>query len=450
MKNRWLIAASAVGIHICIGSVYAWSVVAKPLMQEFNLNLTEVSVAFSVAIFFLGMSAAFFGHFVEARGPRVSGTMSSIFFGLGIIGSGLVVKFAPMFQDSVLALGNIGPYAIKLKFIYLIYITYGVLGGTGLGTGYITPVSTLIKWFPDKRGMATGMAIMGFGFAAFFGGPIMQMLIAKVGIANMFLILGSIYFILMISSAQYLAPPPKGWMPVGFHESIANGTRKLKKDLASLTANESVKTIRFYYLWLMLCINITCGIAILSVASPLAQEVTGMTAMAAATMVGLMGLFNGLGRIGWSSLSDHLGRPAIWTTFFVIEIAAYFLLPNITSQLIFQVVLLLIMTCYGGAFASVPAYISDLFGTKQVSAIHGYILTAWATAGIVGPLLVSWVRDTTGSYTKTLYIFGCLFVVALTTSLLMIKNIIHLRKQIDVNPHHAPHAIETAATMPVE
>jgi len=406
MKNRWLIAASAVGIHISIGSVYAWSVVINPLISKFGWERWQISLAFSIAIFFLGMSAATFGHFVESRGPRVSGTLSAVCFGLGVTGAGL---------------------AILLKSLPLLYFFYGVLGGIGLGTGYISPVSTLIKWFPDKRGLATGMAIMGFGFAALISSPIMQLLIGKFGIANMFFILGPIYFVIMFCSAQYLAPPPEGWAPAGFHESIASGKRKVKKDLAMLTANESVKTIRFYYLWLMLCINITCGIAILSVASPLAQEVTGMTPIAAAAMVGMMGLFNGLGRIGWSSLSDHLGRPAIWTTFFVIEIAAYFLVPNITSQILFQILLFLIMTCYGGAFASVPAYISDIFGTKQVSAIHGYILTAWATAGVVGPLFVAWVRDTTGSYTKTLYVFAGLFVIALGTSVLMTVNIRQLR-----------------------
>ena len=413
MKNRWLIAASAVGIHISIGSVYAWSVVINPLIDKFGWERWQISLAFSIAIFFLGMSAACFGHFVETRGPRVSGTLSAICFGVGVTGAGLAILF---------------------KSLPLLYLFYGAIGGIGLGTGYIAPVSTLIKWFPDKRGMATGMAIMGFGFAAMVSGPIMQMLIDRLGIASMFFVLGPIYFLVMFASAQYLAPPPADWAPAGFHESVASGKRKLKKDLAMLTANEAVKTIRFYYLWLMLCINITCGIALLSVASPLAQEVTGMTAMAAATMVGLMGLFNGLGRIGWSSLSDHLGRPAIWTTFFVIEIVAYFLIPNITSQLLFQVVLFLIMTCYGGAFASVPAYISDIFGTKQVSAIHGYTLTAWATAGVIGPLFVSWVRDKTGSYEKTLYVFGGLFVIALGTSILMILNIKKLRAKTENAP----------------
>jgi OFA family oxalate/formate antiporter-like MFS transporter len=227
----------------------------------------------------------------------------------------------------------------------------------------------------------------------------------------------------MFCSAQYLSPPPPGWAPAGFHEKIKSGKKKIIADLSNLTANEAVKTIRFYYLWIMLCINITCGIGILAVASPLAQELTGMTKLSADFMVSLMAIFNGLGRIGWSSASDHFGRPAVWTTFFIIEIFAYFFIPSITGQLMFQVVLLLIMTCYGGAFASVPAYISDIFGTKQVSAIHGYILTAWSTAGIIGPLFISWMRDTYGTFKNAPYIFCCLFVVALAVSLLMIANI---------------------------
>jgi len=402
MKNRWLIAASAVGIHISIGSVYAWSVVSKPMISEFGWSLKSVSFTFSIAILFLGLAAAFLGHFVEKHGPRKAGTLAAILFGIGMIGAGL---------------------AIQLKSLPLLYATYGVLGGMGLGTGYITPVSTLIKWFPDKRGMATGMAIMGFGFAALIAGPVMRVIIDSMGIAAMFYILGVVYFILMICSSQYLAPPPEGWAPKGYHESISSGKKVVKEDLAMLTANEAVKTIRFYYLWLMLFINVTCGIAVISVASPMGQEIAGMTPAVAATMVGLMGLFNELGRFGWSSLSDHLGRPAVWVAFFAIQTIAFFALPSITNALLFQIILFLILTCYGGGFASVPAFISDLFGTKQVSAIHGYILTAWAMAGLVGPMIASWIRETTGDYKKTLFIFAGLFVVALVISLLMILNI---------------------------
>ena len=408
IKNRWLIALAAVGIHISIGSVYAWSVVSKPMMKQFDWSLKEVSMTFSIAIFFLGISAAFLGHFVEKKGPRLAGQLAAILFGLGLVGAG---------------------FAAHIQSLWLMYLTYGVLGGMGLGTGYITPVSTLIKWFPDKRGLATGMAIMGFGFAALIAGPAMRFLIDKMSIPTMFYIMGTVYFILMLISSLYLEPPPEGWSPKGFEEKQKSTDAKVKSDLAQLTANKAIGTIRFYYLWIMLFINVTCGIAIISVASPMAQEIAGMSAAAAATMVGLMGLFNGLGRIGWSTLSDHLSRPVVWIAFFAIQIAAFFALPTITNAMLFKVVIFIILTCYGGGFASVPAYISDIFGTRQVSAIHGYILTAWAAAGIVGPMLVSWIRDETGDYQKTLYIFAGLFVIALIMAILMILNISKLRKK---------------------
>lgn len=277
VKNRWLIAASAVGIHISIGSAYAWSVFTNPMVDQYGWDTTQVSLAFSIAIFFLGTSAAFMGRFVEKNGPRKSGMLAAIFFGVGVAGSGL---------------------ATMMESLSLLYIFYGVIGGTGLGIGYIAPVSTLVKWFPDRRGLATGLAIMGFGFAALISGPAAATLIENVGISSTFYILGLIYFVVMTLSAQYLSPPPEGWAPKGFIESKKNGTSKIKADLSQLTANEAVKTRRFWMLWIMLFINITCGIAILAVASPMAQEITGMTAIAAATMVGLLGLFNGAGRLG--------------------------------------------------------------------------------------------------------------------------------------------------------
>jgi OFA family oxalate/formate antiporter-like MFS transporter len=307
----------------------------------------------------------------------------------------------------------------------------------GLGIGYITPVSTLVKWFPDRRGLATGLAIMGFGFAALISGPIMARLINSVGLVNMFFILGCVYFVMMFSSAQYLAPPPKGWLPEGYKAQLDSGKKKPKIDLAHMTANEAAKTLRFYFLWIMVFINITCGIAIISVASPLAQEVAGLTPLAAATMVGLMGLFNGMGRIGWASFSDYIGRPNTYTTFFIIQIAAYFMIPHTTNAMLFQVIIFLILTCYGGGFASIPAFISDMFGTKQVSAIHGYILTAWASAGIAGPMFVSWIREMTNGYTSTLYVFAGLFVVAFVVSLLIKKNIKALQAELQTAPMEA-------------
>lgn len=406
-KNRWLIALSAVGIHISIGSVYAWSVFTNPLIEAYGWSLSAVSLTFSIAILFLGVSAAFMGHFVEKHGPRKSGIVAAIFFGIGTIGAG---------------------FATSIESIFLLYVTYGVLGGIGLGVGYITPVSTLVKWFPDRRGLATGLAIMGFGFAAMIASPIMNSLINSVGIANTFYILGVVYLVVMLGSASYLAPPPKGWMPKGFEEKIQSGDKKPVADLSQLTANEAVKTKRFWYLWIMLFINVTCGIAIISVASPMAQEIAGMSAVAAATMVGIMGLFNGFGRIGWASISDYIGRPNVYTTFFIIQIASFMLLPSLSHAIAFQAVVFLILTCYGGGFAAIPAYIGDIFGTKQLGAIHGYILTAWALAGLVGPILASTIRETTNSYAGTLYIFTGMFVVALVVSIFIRSDIKQLKE----------------------
>ncbi len=404
-RNRWLVALSGVGIHISIGSVYAYSVMTLPLKEALGWEKSSITMAFSVAIVCLGLSAAFLGHFVEKHGPRASGILAAFCYGMGTLGAGL---------------------AVSLESLPLFIATYGVLGGIGLGVGYITPVSTLVKWFPDKRGLATGMAIMGFGFAAMIFGPVMERLFANVGPANTFFILGSVYFTLILCSALYIAPPPKDWKPdhLSQPQSPEKPARKTaKQDLAQLTVFEAVRTRRFYFMWLMLFINVTCGIALIAVASPMAQEMTGMSAAAAAAMVGLMGLFNGLGRIGWASLSDFIGRPATYASFFTIQIVAFFLLTRSPSPWQFQALVLLILTCYGGGFSSVPAFLGDLFGTKQLGAIHGYTLTAWAAAGLVGPTVVTRVQEATGNYAETLYVFAGLFVLALCTTGLMTLDI---------------------------
>ncbi len=401
-KNRWFMALAAMAIHMCIGSVYAWSVYVKPIQSAMGWTLTDVTITFSIAIFFLGLSAALMGKFVEHKGPKAAATLAAVLFGLGTMGSGV---------------------AIALESKTLLYLTYGVLGGAGLGIGYISPVSMLVKWFPDRRGMATGLAIMGFGFASAISGPAIKILIDIVGISSTFYILGAIYFIIMFAAAQYLANPEKGFMPERFSKAIASGKKKLTEDLVNITRNEAVKTARFYGLWIMLFINVTCGIAIISVASPLLQEVIGISALAAASAVGLMGIFNGAGRILWASVSDYLTRPVVFILFFITQILAFYFLTTVTSVLLFTVLVYYIMTCYGGAFASIPAYIGDIFGTKELGAIHGYILTAWALAGLAGPIIIAYVKDSTGSYTNTLYVFVALFAVALITSILMLANI---------------------------
>lgn len=393
-KNKWLIVLSAIGIHICIGSVYAWSVLTKPIMQAMGFTLQETTWTFSIAILFLGLSAGFLGSYVEKHGPRRSGLVSTIFFGIGMLGTA---------------------FALSQHSLLLMYLFYGVIGGIGLGTGYITPVSTLVKWFPNNRGLATGLAIMGFGFASLIAGPVMQLLIAKYGLINNFIILGCVYMVIMTASSLYLEPPK------------VPAVAKVKAKLASLpennqaqyTVNEAMKTWHFYALWWIFFTNITCGIGLLAVASPMAQEVIQMSPLAAASMVGIIGLLNGLGRIVWSTISDYIGRRNTYIMFFLLEIVAFYMLASVTDSFLFQALIFLIITCYGGGFSCMPAYLSDLFGTKQLSAIHGRILTAWGLAGIAGPLLLSWIKETTNSYSITLYFFSGCFVISLLIAVIL-------------------------------
>lgn len=393
-KNKWLIVLSAIGIHICIGSVYAWSVLTKPIMQAMGFTLQETTWTFSIAILFLGLSAGFLGSYVEKHGPRRSGLVSTIFFGIGMLGTA---------------------FALSQHSLLLMYLFYGVIGGIGLGTGYITPVSTLVKWFPNNRGLATGLAIMGFGFASLIAGPVMQLLIAKYGLINNFIILGCVYMVIMTASSLYLEPPK---VP-----AVAEVKAKLaslpENNQAQYTVNEAMKTWHFYALWWIFFTNITCGIGLLAVASPMAQEVIQMTPLAAASMVGIIGLLNGLGRIVWSTISDYIGRRNTYIMFFLLEIAAFYMLASVTDSFLFQALIFLIITCYGGGFSCMPAYLSDLFGTKQLSAIHGRILTAWGLAGIAGPLLLSWIKETTNSYSITLYFFSGCFVISLLIAVIL-------------------------------
>ena len=398
IKNRWLIAASGVGIHLSIGSVYSWSIFSRPITEQLGWTLKDVQMTFSISILFLGLSAALMGRFVERYGPRKAGTVAAVFFGLGIGGSGL---------------------AVLAKNIYALYLCYGVLGGIGLGVGYIAPVSTLVKWFPDRRGLATGLAIMGFGFASLLAGPIIQELIVTIGLPYTFFVLGAAYFVVIFFSSQYLSPPPAGWKPKGLRISTASAEKTIRSDLSQSTADEAVKTRRFAWLWLMLFINVTCGIAIISVASAMAQETVGMSAAQAAVMVGLMGLFNGAGRLAWAAFSDYIGRPNTYTLFFALQMAMFFLLLKAPGLFLFQLLIFLIMTCYGGGFSCIPAYIADLFGTKQLGAIHGYVLTAWAAAGLAGPILVAWSRQISGSYAGVITIFLGLFLLAFIISLII-------------------------------
>ncbi|WP_368277275.1 L-lactate MFS transporter [Lacticaseibacillus paracasei] len=397
-KRRYLVAIGGILLHLMIGSVYAWSVFTGPIAKQTGWALSSVTVAFSIAIFFLGMSAAFMGRLVERFGPRLTGTVAALLYGSGILLTGL---------------------AVQLESLPLLYIGYGVVGGLGLGAGYVTPVSTIIAWFPDKRGLATGMAIMGFGFAAMLTGPIAQNLIAGIGLVPTMYVLGTAYLLIMLTAAQVIRKPRPGEVPA------ADIAKSVSLTGTAMTANQAVKTRSFRYLWLMFFINITCGIGLVAVASPMAQQQTGMSAATAAMMVGVVGLFNGFGRLAWATLSDLIGRPLTYTLIFTVDVAMLAGILVFSSPLLFGIALCLIMSCYGAGFSVIPAYLGDVFGTKQLGAIHGYVLTAWAVAGVVGPTLLSLSDQYFHSYTYSLIFFVALELVAFILS-------IRIRRQFSV------------------
>ena len=407
-KNRWLIAASAVFIHISIGAAYAYSVYTQPLVETKGWSMASVTTAFTIMMVLGGGSAALFGKFVERSGPKKSAMLAAVLFGLGQAGSG---------------------FAISMDSLTGFLLSYGLLSGLGLGIGYIAPVSTLVKWFPDKRGLATGMAVLGFGTGALVTAPVVASLIESIGISTTFYILGASYFILMMLGASYIAPPPKNWMPTGMEEAVKAGTKKIKRDLSQATSGEAVRTKHFWMLWTMMLINTSAGIMMISVASPMAQNIVGLSAGAAATMVGIMGIFNGGGRLGWAAASDYISRPKVFIIFFIIQLVAFITLPIITSALIFQIFIFLVVSCYGGGFSNLPAFIGDLFGTKELGAIHGYLLTTWSLGGLIGPTLVSQIYTRTGSYIPVFYVFTALIIVALIISLVLDRSVKKVRTE---------------------
>ncbi|WP_296003172.1 OFA family MFS transporter [uncultured Veillonella sp.] len=385
MRNRWLIALAAIGLHISIGSVYAWSVLTRPIMSDMGFTMSQTTWTFSLAILMLGLSAGFLGSFAERIGPKKSGLLSMLFWVAGLLGTA---------------------YALSIHNLTLLYLFYGIVGGIGLGIGYITPVSTLVKYFPHRPGFATGLAIMGFGFASLIAGPLMQHLVAQVGLVNNFIILGIIYLVVMGVASLYLKVPSNNQPP-----RTAKDKSTMYVHNHGILANDAMKTWQFGALWWIFFVNITCGIGLLSLASPMAQEAIGMTPAAAASLVGIIGIFNGFGRIAWSTISDYFGRAQTYILFFIIQIIAFYVLAETNNALTFQILILLIITCYGGGFACIPAYLADLYGIRQLSTIHGRILTAWGLAGIVGPMLVSYFHEAGYGYSTALVCFALLFVL---------------------------------------
>jgi MFS family permease len=427
--NRWLIPPAALAVHLSIGQVYAFSVFKIPLTHILGIKQSvpgdwdQPSVAwiFSLAIACLGLSAAVFGKWVEANGPRKTMLAAAACFGGGFL---------------VAALG------VAWHQLWIVYLGYGVLGGCGLGLGYIAPVSTLVKWFPDRPGMATGMAIMGFGGGAFIGSNLSLTLMdtfksaTSTGVAPTFAVMGLIYFVFIVFGAWIVRVPAADWKPL--HYVPPDGSQKLITK-ANVALDQAWRTPQFWLLWVVLCFNVTAGIGILEQASPMIQEMfpkgatgaaKGVGPAAAGAFVALLSLFNMGGRFVWSSLSDFIGRKNVYIIYLLLGAILYGLIPltaHTGSPLLFVGACVIIISMYGGGFATVPAYLKDLFGSMQVGAIHGRLLTAWSAAGILGPVLVNNLRvylqahGASGAslYAPTMYLMAGLLLIGLVCNLLV-------------------------------
>ena len=420
--NRFLVPPAALAVHLSIGQAYAFSTFNLPLTKLIGLShsapddweLTDVGWTFSIAIAILGLSAAVFGKWVERVGPRKSMFTAALCFGSGFIVSAIGIHY---------------------HAIFLLYLGYGVLGGCGLGIGYISPVSTLIKWFPDRPGMATGMAIMGFGGGALIAAPLSLMLMEHFrtatsrGVLETFVTMGVIYFLFMMIGVISVRVPSADWKPAGW---TPKEKPKAMVTSANVSVGESWHTLQFWLLWVVLCMNVTAGIGVLSQASPMIQEIFNgrVTAAAAAGFVGLLSIFNMAGRFVWASTSDYLGRRNTYTVFFLLGILLYLTIPTLGykgSEPLFVAAFVVIISMYGGGFATIPAYLRDMFGTMNVGAIHGRLLTAWAVAGVLGPVLVNYIRKfqidhgvpKAQAYSVTMYIMCALLLIGLLCNLSM-------------------------------
>ena len=451
--NRWLVPPAALAIHLSIGMAYGFSVFWLPLARAVGVQQPTTCdgagfvalimstqcdwpvsmLGWTYTLFFvlLGSSAALFGHWLETAGPRKAGFVAALCWSGGLF---------------------ISAFGVYTHQVWLIWLGSGFIGGIGLGLGYISPVSTLIKWFPDRRGMATGLAIMGFGGGAMIGAPLADRLMnlfagpTTVGVWQTFIVMGTLYFIAMILGAFGYRLPPPGWQPAGYFQAT-NSNRLVTSQ--HVHVNEAVRTPQFWLLWGVLCLNVSAGIGVIGMASPMLQEVFGgrliavplklaelaedqraQVATIAAAFAGLLSLFNIAGRIAWASLSDVIGRKITYMIFFLLGIALYVSAPLAGEAgriAVFVTIFCVILTMYGGGFATIPAYLADLFGTQHVGAIHGRLLTAWSVAGIVGPVVVNYIREfqlahgvpPDQAYNITMYVLAAMLLGGLICNVLI-------------------------------
>jgi OFA family oxalate/formate antiporter-like MFS transporter len=393
VQNRWTIAVAGVLMQVALGAVYAWSVFRVPLTRQFGWSASEVTLTFTISIFVLGIAAFFGGLWQNRKGPRVVAVTGGVLYGVGV--------FLASFS------------ANKLWWLYL---SYGLIGGIGLGLSYIVPVAVLVKWFPDRRGLITGIAVGGFGAGALITAPVATRLIQSVGVLNTFAYLGIAYLIVTVIASLFMQNPPEGWRPEGWIQSASQTSQRAGRDY---TLGEALKTWQWYALWLLLFLNTFAGISIISQEAPIFQELIKVSVITAASMVGIASIGNAFGRVFWAWVSDLITRRATFFVMFVAQVLLFWFLPSVTTVTVMSIVTFVVLMCYGGGFGTMPAFAADYFGSKNVGPIYGLMLTAWGVASAVGPLMIAYMRQTTGSYHGALHVIAGVMAVSALVPILV-------------------------------
>ena len=412
--DRWYIALAGVFLQIALGAVYAWSVFRVPLAKQFGWSISEVTLTFTISIFVLGFAAFFGGLWLNRKGPRVVALTGGTLYGLGV--------FLASFSHN----------------LWWLYLSYGVIGGIGLGLGYIVPVAVLVKWFPDRRGLITGIAVGGFGAGALITAPVATRLIQSVGVLSTFAYLGIAYLIVTVVTGLFMQNPPNGWKPEGWTPTASQNSHRAGHDFS---LSEALTTWQWWALWLLLFLNTCAGISIISQEAPLFQELTGVTAVVAASMVGLASIGNAVGRVFWAWVSDSITRRATFLVMFVSQILLFWFLPNITTASLMTIDAFVVLMCYGGGFGTMPAFAADYFGPKNVGPIYGLMLTAWGFASVFGPLLIAHMRETAGSYGGALHVIAGIMAISAVLPILVHPPRSHDAGTIETISHPSARAV---------
>jgi len=385
--NRWGIALAGIVLQVVLGSVYAWSVFRTPLTKQFHWSISEVTLTFTICIVVLGFSAFFGGLWLGKVGPRTVAVTGAFLYGLG--------TFLASFSSA--------------NHLWVLYVTYGLIGGIGQGFAYIVPVSVLVKWFPDRRGFITGVAVGGFGAGALITAPVATHLIASVGVLHTFAVLGIVYAILGVLASLFMRNPEKDWKPEGWVPSAA---LTAQRSAANHTLGEALRTWQWWALWMILFLNSCAGISLISQESPVFQELAKVTVIVAAGMVGIVSIGNAAGRVFWAWVSDLLSRRTTFIITFLLQVVLFWFLPQVNSAATLTAVAFLILMCYGGGFGTMPAFAADYFGSANVGPIYGLMLTAWGAASAFGPLLVAHMRQANGNYSSGFHALALIVLVA--------------------------------------